>query len=220
MHSSFVCLFLTVLVANLSWSVLAGDYPVVGIVLLQSAPRFQAFGSVVLIQKGEDAPINVEGIILNLKPNSRFGLHVHEQGDLTNACQSTGAHFNPYGKHHGSEKSVERHWGDFGNIMSDASGTARVMVTIEDVSLIGADGYIGRALVLHEREDDLGLTDHEMSRKTGNSGERLACGVIGIRRPTDRLPLPQPTQKATLGQQRPFNFVPTFQQQSQNMRTV
>lgn len=43
-------------------------------------------------------PISVEGLIFNLKPNSRFGLHVHEQGDLTNACQSAGAHFNPYGK--------------------------------------------------------------------------------------------------------------------------
>ncbi len=44
------------------------------------------------------APIVVEGIIFNLKPNSNFGLHVHEQGDITNACQSTGAHFNPLGK--------------------------------------------------------------------------------------------------------------------------
>lgn len=44
------------------------------------------------------APIVVEGLIFNLKPNSLFGLHVHDQGDITNACQSTGAHFNPYGK--------------------------------------------------------------------------------------------------------------------------
>ncbi|UJR26380.1 hypothetical protein I4U23_007712 [Adineta vaga] len=220
MHSSFVCLFLTILISNLSWSVLAGDYPVVGVVLLQSAPRFEAFGTIMMTQKTEGSPITVEGIIFNLKPNSRFGLHVHEQGDLTNACQSTGAHFNPYGKEHGSERSVERHWGDFGNIMSDSLGMARVMITVEESSLIGVDGYFGRALVLHEREDDLGLTEHEKSKTTGNSGERLACGVIGIRRPTDRLPFSQQTQKSMTNPQRPMSFVPTWRQQAPNTRTV
>ena len=40
----------------------------------------------------------VDGIVFNLEPNSHFGFHVHEQGDITNACESTGAHFNPYGR--------------------------------------------------------------------------------------------------------------------------
>ena len=40
----------------------------------------------------------MEGLIFNAKPNQRFGLHVHEQGDLTNACKSAGAHFNPYAR--------------------------------------------------------------------------------------------------------------------------
>lgn len=39
---------------------------------------------------------------------------------------------------------------------------------------------IGRSCVLHKNEDDLGLGNHEESPKTGNSGPRIACGVIGV----------------------------------------
>jgi len=85
--------------------------------------------------------------------------------------------------------------------------------------LLGADGYLGRALVLHEREDDLGLTDSELSKTTGDSGNRIACGVIGIRRPTDLLPIPQQTQSNT-NNPRPFSFVPAFRQQPQAFRTM
>jgi hypothetical protein len=53
-----------------------------------------------------------------------------------------------------------------------------------------------------------------------NSGERIACGVIGIRRPVDRLPMPQQTQR-TMMNQRPMTFVPTFrQQQGQPMKPM
>jgi len=84
--------------------------------------------------------------------------------------------------------------------------------------LIGPDGYFGRALVLHEREDDLGLTDHELSKKTGNSGERIACGVIGIRRPIDRLPMPMPQQVNMNNPPRSTGFIPPFRPSSQGFR--
>lgn len=98
MFSSLGLVFLTILIANLSLPVLTGDYPITGIVLLQSAPQSDAFGTVTITQPSEGSAITVEGLIFNLKPNSLFGLHVHERGDLTNACESTGAHFNPFGK--------------------------------------------------------------------------------------------------------------------------
>jgi len=214
-------IFLTILLFNLSSSVFATDYPITGIVLLQSAPQSEAFGTVTISQPFEGASIVVEGSIFNLKPNSQFGLHVHEQGDLTNACLSAGAHFNPYIKLHGSERSAERHWGDFGNIASDALGKARIFINIPEGSLIGADTYFGRALVLHEREDDLGLTDHELSKTTGNSGSRIACGVIGIRQPIGRLPVVQQQQQPQWNANNPrtLSFVPTFRQQPQASRT-
>jgi hypothetical protein len=53
MYSSFGLVFLTILISNLSWVVLAGDYPIVGVVLLQSAPRSEAFGTVTITQQFE-----------------------------------------------------------------------------------------------------------------------------------------------------------------------
>jgi hypothetical protein len=53
MHSSFGLVFLTILISNLSWSVLAGDYPLIGVVLLQSAPKSEAFGTVTINQQFE-----------------------------------------------------------------------------------------------------------------------------------------------------------------------
>jgi hypothetical protein len=53
MHSSFGLVFLTILISNLSWSVFAGDYPIIGVVLLQSAPRYEAFGTVTINQQYE-----------------------------------------------------------------------------------------------------------------------------------------------------------------------
>jgi Cu-Zn family superoxide dismutase len=44
---------------------------------------------------------------------------------------------------------------------------------------------IGRSIVVHEGIDDLGSTDHADSKTTGNSGARLACGVIGLSGPFD-----------------------------------
>ena len=46
--------------------------------------------------------------------------------------------------------------------------------------LYGVHGIIGRTVVLHSAKDDLGLGGDEGSLKTGNSGSRIACGVIGV----------------------------------------
>jgi hypothetical protein len=53
MHSSFALVFLIILISNLSGSVFAGDYPLIGIVLLQSAPRSEAFGTITINQQYE-----------------------------------------------------------------------------------------------------------------------------------------------------------------------
>ncbi len=48
------------------------------------------------------------------------------------------------------------------------------------IKLIGPTSVIGRSFIVHADEDDLGLGGHELSKTTGNSGARIAGGVIGI----------------------------------------
>jgi Cu/Zn superoxide dismutase len=54
----------------------------------------------------------------------------------------------------------ERHAGDLGNIAADANGVAVVSLTDSHIALAGPNSVVGRALVVHELEDDLGRGDH------------------------------------------------------------
>ncbi|ELV09526.1 copper chaperone for superoxide dismutase [Tupaia chinensis] len=116
----------------------------------------------------------IEGTIDGLEPGLH-GLHVHQYGDLTENCTSCGDHFNPDGTSHGGPQDSVRHRGDLGNVHADADG--RAIFRIEDGQLKVWD-VIGRSLVIDEGEDDLGRGGHPLSKITGNSGERLACGII------------------------------------------
>ena len=104
----------------------------------------------------------------------QHGVHVHDKGDCSDPkAQSAGGHFNPNaGAHHGGPQTEVRHGGDLGNLTVDANGDGTLDVTVKDLSLTGANGVVGRALVVHEKADDL-QTD-----PAGNSGGRFACGVI------------------------------------------
>lgn len=116
----------------------------------------------------------IDGTIDGLQPGAH-GLHVHALGDLTQDCLSCGDHYNPFGKPHGGPGDSERHVGDLGNIMAGEDG--RASFRLEDEQLKVWD-VIGRSLVVDEGEDDLGRGSHPLSSVTGNSGERLACGII------------------------------------------
>lgn len=67
-----------------------------------------------------------------------------------------------------------------GNIEADEDGVAQVNIEDRQVKLIGPHSVIGRSIVLKSNEDDLGKGGHEFSLITGNSGQRIAGGVIGI----------------------------------------
>ena len=54
---------------------------------------------------------------------------MHQLGDTTNGCMSTGPHFNPAGKDHGTPTDDNRHAGDLGNITAGADGVAKIDIT-------------------------------------------------------------------------------------------
>jgi len=135
-------------------------------------------GMIAFEQPMAGGPTRVIGAIKGLKPG-RHGFHVHQFGDLSQGCTSAGPHFNPYNKTHGGVADDERHLGDLGNVNAGADGTAMVNLSDRLVTLQGQDSVVGRALVVHENEDDLGKGGHQLSKTTGNAGGRLACGVIG-----------------------------------------
>ena len=67
-----------------------------------------------------------------------------------------------------------------GNIDADEDGVANVNIEDRLVKLIGPHSIIGRSIVVKSSEDDLGRGGHEFSLSTGNSGQRVAGGVVGI----------------------------------------
>ena len=75
--------------------------------------------------------------------------------------------------------SFVRHVGDLGNIQTDANGVATLTMKDKIISLHGENSIVGRCLVVHEKPDDLGRGGNDESKKTGNAGKRLACGIIG-----------------------------------------
>jgi Cu-Zn family superoxide dismutase len=135
-------------------------------------------GMVTFEQSFKGGPTHVYGFVNGLT-EGEHGFHIHEYGDLSNGCTSAGAHFNPHKQVHGGRTSEVRHAGDYGNIIS-RSGESTFDFWDEQTSLIGPLSIIGRSVIIHADRDDLGLGNHPLSLTTGNSGDRVVCGVIGL----------------------------------------
>ena len=132
----------------------------------------------ILLMQAPNTPTLIKGTITGLKPGLH-GFHIHEFGDMSDGCKSMGGHYNPDGVDHGSID--EGHVGDLGNITADKSGIAKFTIQAKRVDLIGERSVIGRGFVVHSDKDDLGKGGDAESLKTGNAGDRLACGVIVTR---------------------------------------
>ena len=137
-------------------------------------------GNITLSQEKESSPIRIHVSLIGLPPGGKHGFHIHEFGDISGGCASTGGHYNPFNKTHGAPTAKERHVGDLGNVQADAYGSVSVTFTDSQFSLYGPCSVLGRGIVLHNGTDDLGLGGHNLSMTTGNAGARLACGVIGL----------------------------------------
>lgn len=137
-------------------------------------------GQVYFKQEGPQQPVSISGFLLNL-PRGLHGFHVHEFGDTSNGCTSAGEHFNPTNQDHGAPDAAERHVGDLGNVRSvGCTALTPIEMTDNVISLFGPLSILGRSLVVHTDRDDLGFTDNPLSKITGNSGGRLACGIIAV----------------------------------------
>ena len=131
-------------------------------------------GAATLIQTPEGVRIAVTGYRL---PPGTHGLHLHAVGD----CQlpdftSAGGHFNPTSKQHGRLNPAGPHAGDLPNLVVGASGEGGIDITTKAVTLEPGPASLlggkGTSIVIHAAADD------EKTDPTGNSGARIACGVI------------------------------------------
>ena len=121
---------------------------------------------------GVDFKVKLEG----LEPGYH-GMHVHEypkcdQPDFTTA----GNHFNPDGNEHGLMHPEGSHLGDLPNIEADSSGLVDAELMLPEATLMDGkksllDGE-GTSLIIHKGQDD------GVSQPGGESGARIACGLI------------------------------------------
>ncbi|XP_073430781.1 extracellular superoxide dismutase [Cu-Zn]-like [Dendrobates tinctorius] len=118
-----------------------------------------------------EAHFNVEGFPLNHSESTR-AVHIHNFGDLSNGCDSTGGHYNPFSVNH------PQHPGDFGNFIVQ-DGKINQRLTHLHATLFGPYSVFGKSIVAHKMADDLGKGNNKASLENGNAGTRLACCVIG-----------------------------------------
>lgn len=134
----------------------------------------QKIGTATLHPSASGVRIDVE---VSQLPPGTHGIHIHTVGKCEGpAFASAGGHFNPTAKKHGKDNPEGPHAGDLLNIEADANGTAKASVSDATVTLGGGPNSLfhegGTALVIHEKADDY-KTD-----PSGNSGARIACGVV------------------------------------------
>ena len=126
-----------------------------------------AASGAILVRALSGGGVHLDVKVSGLTPGVH-GFHVHEVGDCSAPdASSAKGHFNPTGKPHGS------HAGDLPDLTADASGIAVLSVDVPGLTLDDtAMSIMGRAFVVHADPDD------HVSQPAGNSGKRVACGVI------------------------------------------
>lgn len=113
-------------------------------------------------------------------PPGPHGIHFHAVGQCdgsgSTAFATAGAHYNPLGRQHGLDNSAGPHAGDAPNFTAGEDGNGRASFTTDRVSLTEGSTSLfdddGSAIVIHAAVDD------QKSQPGGNSGGRIACGVV------------------------------------------
>ncbi|MDH5716763.1 MAG: superoxide dismutase family protein [Spirochaetia bacterium] len=129
------------------------------------------FGSVTFTQIADNS-IKIVVSVVGLKPG-KHGFHIHEKGDCSsNDGESALGHWNPDKLEHSVHDKENSHAGDLGNITANHEGSVFQEIIIKNVSLSDTKGPVGKALIIHADEDNL------KTQPDGNSGKRIACGII------------------------------------------
>lgn len=141
---------------------------------LEVPPGGQVWGSVSFVES--EGKVVVRADVRSLRPNGEFGFHVHEKGDCSSPdFMSAGGHFNPGGKAHSHFGKPERHAGDLRNLQSNSEGVATYVFETPLLTVRpGPNSVVGKAIVIHANPDDYA------SQPAGNSGPRIACGLIRV----------------------------------------
>jgi len=106
-------------------------------------------------------------------PAGVHGIHIHTTGRCDGPdFASAGGHWNPTARQHGRENPQGAHHGDLPNLMVSADGRGTVQLATPGGSLADLFDADGAALVIHANPDD------DRTEPSGNSGGRIACGVI------------------------------------------
>jgi Cu-Zn family superoxide dismutase len=145
------------------------------VAMVEGLGEHKVKGKVTFTQKGEG--VEIEGEFTGLQPG-QHGFHIHEFGDCSMADgKCAGGHFNPNGGKHSSPEDPGRHAGDLGNLKADSTGKASFKMSDSMLSLSGPNSVIGRSVIIHAKPDDM------KTQPSGDSGDRIGCGVIGIADP-------------------------------------
>ena len=116
--------------------------------------------------------VNVNGL-----PEGLHAVHVHSAGKCEGpAFTSAGPHFNPMNKQHGLKNPAGPHAGDLPDMYVEKNGAGRYEVLVDSITLGSGERSIfdtdGSSVIVHVTADD------NMTDPTGNSGDRVACGMI------------------------------------------
>lgn len=124
--------------------------------------------------------VHVNVHVKGLKPGLH-GIHIHGIAACGPTFAAAGGHYNPLARQHGLLNAAGAHAGDLPNLIVNEDGVGHLDATTEGVTLTNGPttlfdttaGAVGSSFIIHANEDDQ-VTD----ATNGNSGGRIACGVI------------------------------------------
>jgi Cu-Zn family superoxide dismutase len=133
-----------------------------------------AIGTALFVEDAAGA-LHVNVHVKGLAPGLH-GIHLHAVGSCTPTFAAAGGHHNPAARQHGLQNPSGPHNGDLPNLVVNEAGVGVLVATTDRASLTAGPASLfdvdGSAIVIHANQDD------QVTDPTGNSGGRVACGVI------------------------------------------